>query len=625
MMNFPTVQAPVRKKPLLLYLATSSYVIGALIAQEDEISVEQPVYYISRALKDAETGYLRAERACLPIVYASQRLRHYFLAYEVWLMAKSHAIKTLLQQPILSGRLSQWLLQLSQYDLRIGTPRVVKSQAIVDLLAQFPGEEEFLLDDEVPGEVAMAEERREQWIIKFDGSSTTQSGGVGVVLYHKEDKAVALSFKLEFSCSNNTAEYEAYLTGLATALKIGVKHLRVLGDSNLVACQAKGSFSLKEPNLAPYRAMAQRMEEKFSTFEIEHAPRNENRFTDALAALGSQITSKGDSATVKVNKRRESIIETMKERFQEKKDDKDWLFPIKEALMKDEDAVELKVLKDYALVRGELYHRMPRGVLSRLDLVGPINPPSRGYIWILVAIEYFTKWAEAIPLRKATGEAVANFIKENIIIRFGVPHRIISDNGTPFVNSEVRKMLEFYQIKHHRSSPYYPQGNGQAEATNKVLIKISSKMSQEYTEGWAMHLPDALWAYQKSPKSATGFSHFSLVYGIEVVSPTKVMIPPLRVMQIQGKEEEEAFAAERCEDLEGLDEKREKAQECGCRCRQKMAEAYGRITKERVFAEGQLVLKVTYYVRRGMAGPSKFAPKWEGPLMVREAYPNGYY
>ena len=110
MMNLPTVQAPVHKKPLLLYLATSSHAVGVLIAQENEINVEQPIYYISRALKDTKTRYPRAERACLAVVYASQRLRHYFLAYEVWLMTKSHAIKALLQQPILSGRLSQWLL-----------------------------------------------------------------------------------------------------------------------------------------------------------------------------------------------------------------------------------------------------------------------------------------------------------------------------------------------------------------------------------------------------------------------------------------------------------------------------------------------------------------------------------
>ena len=155
--------------------------------------------------------------------------------------------------------------------------------------------------------------------MKFDRSSIAQSRGVGVVLYHEEDEAVALSFKLEFPYSNNMAEYEAYLIGLATALKMRVKHLKVMGDSNLVVCQAKGIFSLKEPSLALYRAMAQKMDEKFSTFEIEHAPRNKNRFADALAALGSQIMFEGDNTMVVVSKREESIIEVLKERFLEER------------------------------------------------------------------------------------------------------------------------------------------------------------------------------------------------------------------------------------------------------------------------------------------------------------------
>ena len=118
--------------------------------------------------------------------------------------------------------------------MRTRIPRAVNSQAIANLLAQFPGEEEFPLDDEVLGEVIVAEEDKEQWVMKFDRYSTTQFGGVGVVLYHEEDKAVALSFKMEFPYSNNTIEYEAYLTRLVTTLEIRVKHLRVLGDSNLV-------------------------------------------------------------------------------------------------------------------------------------------------------------------------------------------------------------------------------------------------------------------------------------------------------------------------------------------------------------------------------------------------------
>ena len=107
------------------------------------------------------------------------------------------------------------------------------------------------------------------------------------------------------------------------------------------------------------------MEEKFSTFEIEHTLRNENRFTDVLAVLGSQIMFEGDSTRVEASKRKESIIEMLKERFQQEQCEGDWQIPTKEALMKEEDTVKLKVLKDYALVRGELYCRMPGGVLSR--------------------------------------------------------------------------------------------------------------------------------------------------------------------------------------------------------------------------------------------------------------------
>ena len=188
---------------------------------------------------------------------------------------------------------------------------------------------------------------------------------MGVVLYHEEDEAVALSFKLEFPCSNNTTKYETYLTGLAMALEMGVKHLRVMGDSNLVVYQAKRSFSPKEPSLAPYKAMAQKMEENFSTFEIEHVPKNENRFADTLATLGSQIIFGVDSTRIEVGKRKESIIETLKERFQEEQCKGDWQIPIREDLTKEEDTVEMKILKNYVLVRGELYRRMTGEVLSR--------------------------------------------------------------------------------------------------------------------------------------------------------------------------------------------------------------------------------------------------------------------
>ena len=141
------------------------------------------------------------------------------------------------------------------------------------------------------------------WNLHFDGSSTTSEGGAGIVLSKNIEEAVAMSFKLDFPCTNNMAKYEAYLTGLVVTHEMGIKHLRVIGDSNLVVCQARGDFALKEPSLALYRAMAQRLEDSFEEFNIEHSLRSDNRFADALATLGSKIKFEGATTDVTIMKR----------------------------------------------------------------------------------------------------------------------------------------------------------------------------------------------------------------------------------------------------------------------------------------------------------------------------------
>ena len=174
-------------------------------------------------------------------------------------MTKSHPIKALLHQPLLTGRVAQWLVMLSQYDKGLRTPKAVKSQAITHLLAQFLRKEEFSLSEKIPREVAVAEIPRKKWTMRFDGLATTLNG-LGIVLSCEDGDIVPLSFKLGFSYSNNAAEYKAYLTGLTIALNIGVKHMRVLGDSNLVVSQVKGDFVLREQSLATYRTWVQKLE-----------------------------------------------------------------------------------------------------------------------------------------------------------------------------------------------------------------------------------------------------------------------------------------------------------------------------------------------------------------------------
>lgn len=129
-----------------------------------------------------------------------------------------------------------------------------------------------------------------------------------------------------------------------------------------------------------------------------------------------------------------------------------------------------------------------------LDLVGKIKPSSsNGHKFILIATEYFTKWIEAIPLTKVTGKQISSFILIYIICRYGVPMTIITDNGRPFKNQDVKELCEQFHIQHRFSTPYYPQGNGQAEASNKTTLKILKKTVNEARKDWHIQLNLALW------------------------------------------------------------------------------------------------------------------------------------
>ena len=213
--------------------------------------------------------------------------------------------------------------------------------------------------------MAVTEISGKKWIIRFDGSATITSNGVGIVLSCENGDTIPLSFKLGFSCSNNAAEYEAYLTKLTITLSIGVKHMRVLEDSNLVVSQVKGDFVLWEQSLATYRTWAQRLELEFQTFSIEYTQRSENRFADALATLGSQISFKGRDTLVKIGKQEHSIVRILQGMYPGESKQWDWRSEVKEKMKKAEPEGKIKELKDYTQIEGELYRRLLGGILSR--------------------------------------------------------------------------------------------------------------------------------------------------------------------------------------------------------------------------------------------------------------------
>jgi transposase InsO family protein len=146
----------------------------------------------------------------------------------------------------------------------------------------------------------------------------------------------------------------------------------------------------------------------------------------------------------------------------------------------------------------------------------------------LVATDYFTKWSEAVPLKNMTHKEVIEFITEHIIHRFGISQTLTMDQGTSFMSKEVKVFAESYKIKMLNSSPYYAQANGQAESSNKTLIKLIKKKIDDNPRRWHEILSEALWAHRISRHGATKVTPFELVYGQEAVLPVEVNLDAYR-------------------------------------------------------------------------------------------------
>jgi hypothetical protein len=129
-----------------------------------------------------------------------------------------------------------------------------------------------------------------------------------------------------------------------------------------------------------------------------------------------------------------------------------------------------------------------------LDFIGPINPPSSvGKVFILIAIDYFTKWAEAVPLKHSTDDQVISFFENNIFSIFGLPLELITDNGPSFISAKLTQFLAKLGVKHFTSSTYYPQANRQGEPTNKNLVRIVKRIIEDKPRQWHTLLTYALW------------------------------------------------------------------------------------------------------------------------------------
>ena len=234
-----------------MYLAVTPHAVSSPLVRE-EGKKQKPVYYTSRVLRGAEGRYLQIEKLAFALITASRKLRHYFKAYVINVMT-DHLLKKVMNKLEVAGRLIQWVVELSEFDIIYQPRRAIKAQALANFIAEFTPNYDDL--DEM--------ENSKKWVVHVDGSSTHHVGGICVVLQSLEGDKLKHKIRLQYQTTNNEVEYEILLKGLELAKSVEAKSILVLGDSQLIMGQVNGTYEAKEERMRKYLNRMMRFRKRF--------------------------------------------------------------------------------------------------------------------------------------------------------------------------------------------------------------------------------------------------------------------------------------------------------------------------------------------------------------------------
>jgi len=237
--------------------------------------------------------------------------------------------------------------------------------------------------------------------------------------------------------------------------------------------------------------------------------------------------------------------------------------------------------------------------------------------YLVVPIEYFTKWIEAELVVQITAHKIQHFVWKNIVCRFGIPKRLESDNGTQFASEQLGKLCTELGVEQVFASVEHPQTNGKVESANRVLLRGLKRRLDKAKGTWAKEVPRIVWAYHTTPQSTTRETPFSLVYGSDAMIPVEIQENSPRFQNFMVKDSNE----ERKVNLDLLDEAREEARIKVEALKRRVEYKYSSKLRPRQFQVADLVMQNAHSYQL----ENKLSPKWTGPFRVTKAPGNGAY
>jgi hypothetical protein len=240
---------------------------------------------------------------------------------------------------------------------------------------------------------------------------------------------------------------------------------------------------------------------------------------------------------------------------------------------------------------------------------------SRGYRYILVMVDAFSRWVEAVPLCNKSATTVAGAIMRTWIVRYGVMESLHSDNGLEFENTIMRHLCEWTGAVKTHTTPYHPQGNGAVERMNRTLKEIVTCLCRDHGSSWSDELPFALWAVRNCISQATGHSPYHVLFGKPMPMPFDY-----EVNETADPKSATLYTEYVTELVRKVGRLHTQIAEANKLQQSRAKTKYDQHSLERTFQPGDLVLARELRLPSDQSTGEKFYPKWRGPYEVIVAF-----
>jgi len=566
----PVLTLPQNGCQYILDTDASEHGIGAVLSQIQE-GQERVISYASRLYSTAERRYCVTRKELLAVVYFLRQFRQYLLGTSFVVRTDHAALQWLRRTPEPLGQQGRWLEAIEEFDFVV-QHRPGRAHANADALSRKPCRQCGLcqgFSEEASRAAAVA--------VEDGGSPVNEVSSNLDVLRQSQSEDPEIRMVMEFKQSCEQAPAADTTASLHPAVKVYLTHWPLLEvrDGILYRRKPTGDGSISKLQvLLPEKLREDFLQQVHSGFGGGH--------------LGSKRTARA---------------------VQERAYWVGWGADTRRFCQRC--AVCARYRRGAAPKQGTLQDMTTGGPWERLgvDITGPHPKSSRGHIYILTVIDYFTKWADAFPIRNQEASTVAKVLVERVFAYFGTPLQILTDQGSNFQSELFVELLKRLEVDQVKTSPYKPSTNGLIERFHRTLNSILGKVVSRAQREWDEWLPYALAAYRATVHETTNFSPNFMVLGRENRLPIDLVYGAPE--SGPSYESEDGFVARR----------QQLFRECYRLVRDNLQQSaerrkwrYDMRVKERKFEVGD---KVYYFYPRRRVGVS---PKWqrfyEGPYEV---------